>query len=120
MENDVSLRAQLLELEERLLKTEVRTSPEELSLLLADDFFEFGSSGDIWYKSNGVAEEGIGAVKMILSNFEIHPLSNESVLTTYRIFNEVKMQHTLRSSIWRYRDGRWKMFFHQGTPSKHC
>lgn len=32
----------LYQLEEKLLKSEVRTSPEELSLLLKDDYFEFG------------------------------------------------------------------------------
>jgi hypothetical protein len=63
------------------------------------------------------SEEGLGVVKMILSNFELHPLSTDTVLTTYRIFNEIKIQYTLRSSIWKFRDGRWQMFFHQGTPT---
>lgn len=26
-------------------------------------------------------------------------------------------EHTLRSSIWKYRDNRWQMFFHQGTKT---
>lgn len=55
---------------------------------------------------------------MTLSNFEIHQLSEDTVLTTYRIYNEIKMEHTLRSSIWKYRNGRWQMFFHQGTKTK--
>jgi hypothetical protein len=117
MESEFSLRDHLRELEERLLKPAIRTSLKELNNLLADSFFEIGSSGRVLYKGVGIGEEGIGIVKIILSDFEIHPLSNEIVLTTYRIFNEVTKQHSLRSSIWKFQDGRWKMFFHQGTKT---
>lgn len=117
MESESSLKEHLRQLEGKLLQPEVRTSPEELTKLLADDFFEFGSSGNVWYRKDGIGDEGIGVVKMTLSNFAIHPLSDDTVLTTYRIFNEISLQHTLRSSIWKCRDGRWQMFFHQGTKT---
>lgn len=107
---------QICELEEKLLNTEVRTSPDELSRLLADDFFEFGSSGKVWHKQDLLGEEGAGEVRMTLSGFELHPLSGEALLATYRIMNEETGGETLRSSIWKFRDGRWQMFFHQGTP----
>ncbi|SNT18465.1 hypothetical protein SAMN05444672_108127 [Bacillus sp. OK838] len=113
-----SLKAHVQQLEEKLLKSEIRTSPEELSSLLKDDFFEFGSSGRIWTKSDCIGEEGIGAVNMILSDFDMHQLSEDTVLTTYRIFDEGRGEHTLRSSIWKYANGRWQMFFHQGTKTK--
>jgi len=112
------LKEHLYELEEKLLKSEVRTSPEELSSLLKDDFFEFGSSGNIWSKSDFMGQEGAGAVNMTLSQFEMHPLSDDTVLITYRIFDEDKLEHTLRSSIWKCANGRWQMFFHQGTKTK--
>lgn len=111
------LKEHLYQLEERLLKSEVRTSPEELSLLLKDDFFEFGSSGNIWSKNDFLGQEGAGAVKVTLSQFDMHPLSEDTVLTTYRIFDEDKVEHTLRSSIWKCTNGRWQMFFHQGTKT---
>ena len=117
MSEHVTIKEHLLQLEEKLLQPEIRTSKEELRNLLSNDFFEFGSSGNVLYK-DGIEENGIGEVKMTLSNFEIHPLSANTVLTTYRIFNEVKRQHTLRSSIWKLNDGQWKMFFHQGTPTQ--
>lgn len=104
MESKSSLKEHLRQLEEKLLKPEIRTSQKELNNLLAVNFFEFGSSGKVLYKDEGIGEEGIGEVKMTLSDFEIYPLSEEIVLTTYRIFNEVKKQHSLRSSIW-----KWKM-----------
>ena len=106
----------MLKLEEMLLKPEIRTSEKELSNLLADNFFEFGSSGRVWSKKDGLGANGIGVVKMKLSDFEIHQLSGEIVLTTYRIFNEEKMQHSLRSSIWKFENTKWRMIFHQGTP----
>lgn len=115
MDNKSSLKEHLLQMEEMLLKPEIRTSKEELTNLLADDFFEIGSSGKVLYQNESISEEGIGAVRMKLSNFDIHPLSDEIVLTTYRIYNEVNKKHSLRSSIWKLTEGSWKMHFHQGT-----
>lgn len=110
-----TLKEQLLQLEQKLLEPEIRTSKDELSNLLADSFFEFGSSGKVLYKDENIGEMNLSAVQMKLSDFEIHPMSEEIVLTTYRIYNEINNQHSLRSSIWKLIDGRWKMHFHQGT-----
>ena len=112
-----ALKEHLLQLELNLLKPNIRTSREELSQLLADEFFEFGSSGKIWTRKDIVDDEGLGEVKMKLDNFRIHPLSDDTVLATYRIFNEVTLEYTLRSSIWTYQGYRWQMFFHQGTKT---
>lgn len=117
MEVKALLKEHLRELEEKLLKPEIRNSQKELGNLLADHFFEIGSSGKILYQNTGINREGIGVVKMTLSNFEIHPLSEEIVLTTYQIFNELNKQYTLRSSIWQLTNGSWKMVFHQGTKT---
>jgi hypothetical protein len=112
-----SLKEHLCQLEQLLLQPEIRTSPEELSKLLADEFFEFGSSGRVWYKKDMVST-GIGVIKATLHNFEVHPLAPDVVLATYCSVNETRKQHTLRSSIWKRIDGRWQMVFHQGTPTK--
>lgn len=113
-----SVKEQLLQLEEKLLTPEIRTSQEELKKILAEDFFEFGSSGKVLYRDDSIGEQGIGVVKMTLSDFEVHPLSEEIVLTTYRIYNEESNQHSLRSSIWKLVEREWKMFFHQGTKTE--
>lgn len=115
MVNSSSLKEQLLQLEEKLLQPEIRSSKEELKNLLADSFFEFGSSGKVLYKDENITEMTLGEVRMQLSDFEVHPLSEEIILTTYRIYNELNKQHSLRSSVWKFADGRWKMYFHQGT-----
>lgn len=115
MEKKSELKNHLRELEEKLLTPEARSSKEQLKKLLADDFFEFGSSGMVLFKDEAIPEEGIGIVQMQMTDFEIHPLSEDVVLATYRIFNEINQQNSLRSSIWKLIDGDWKMVFHQGT-----
>jgi hypothetical protein len=85
---------------------------------LANDFFEFGSSGKVLYKDDDIADDGIGIVKMKLSDFEIRPLSDDIVLATYLILNEISNQHSIRSSIWKLNEGVWKMVFHQGTNTE--
>lgn len=112
------LRDYIRQLEEDLLKPEVRSSKTRLKEILADDFFEFGSSGKVLFKDEEIPDDGIGIVKMKMSDFEIHPLSDEIILATYRIYNEISKQHSLRSSIWKLNDGKWKMVFHQGTKTE--
>ena len=108
----------LKELEESHLTQEVRSSSLELDRLLADDFFEFGSSGNVYWKSDCIGDGGVEVRQMSLYDFNVHPLSPEVVLATYRVEDTTRQQSTLRSSIWKYIDGRWQMFFHQGTIKK--
>jgi len=116
--NDMLLIEKLLDLEEKLLKPDIRTSPKELDQLLADDFFEFGTSGKIFTKEDCVGcGNGLTVRKMTLSDFQINVLAPDVTHTTYRIFDETRNLHTLRSSIWKFIDGRWQMFFHQGTTT---
>ncbi|WP_339194509.1 DUF4440 domain-containing protein [Solibacillus sp. FSL R5-0449] len=115
MANKSALERNIFHLENKLLLPEIRTSKEELTSLLSDDFFEFGSSGKVLYKDQEINEATLGIVQMTMSDFEIHSLSEEIVLATYRIYNELNNQHSLRSSIWKLVEGHWKMQFHQGT-----
>ncbi|MDQ0189256.1 DUF4440 domain-containing protein [Alicyclobacillus cycloheptanicus] len=107
--------ATLHELEVFHTKPEVRAIPEELAKVLADEFFEIGSSGRIFYKSDCVVEGGIGQWDVSMSDFQMHPLAEGVVLTTYRIEDRTRQRNTLRSSIWKLIDDRWQMVFHQGT-----
>ncbi|GAE35742.1 nuclear transport factor 2 family protein [Halalkalibacter akibai] len=116
--NESDLYNHLIELEQTLLKPEVRLSSEALDELLADDFLEFGSSGIVIDKEDCLGEGGVGALKMTLYDFKVSSLAPDVAQTTYRVFDETRNRHTLRSSIWRYRDNKWQMFFHQGTISK--
>lgn len=117
-----SLKRQILQLENDLLKPEIRQSVAKTSELLSDGFTEFTSSGYIYNYSIGqVIDEGTNLQEMDweITDFEINPLSNDCVLATYRLTkhsesNENK-KYSLRSSIWKCFEGKWKMIFHQGT-----
>lgn len=118
--------AHLRQLEEELLKHEVRRSTERVRHLLADDFVEFGSSGVACDKAQTIAalqqEAPDPAVPISLTEFATRPLAPDVVLATYRTIGQggpgVPPRSRLRSSIWKLIDGRWQMVFHQGTPSK--
>nr|WP_185426060.1 DUF4440 domain-containing protein [Listeria weihenstephanensis] len=112
-----TLKRHLLALEEKLLHADVRGSAAELNKILADGFFEIGSSGRVLYKEEPIAEAGIGEVEMALTNYEIQIVTAEVVLATYRIFDVTKKQHSLRSSLWKFQEDHWQLVFHQGTKS---
>jgi hypothetical protein len=118
-------RARLLrELEEMLLDPEVRCSPVKLGEFLADEFIEFGSSGTVFDKQAIIQSLGDEAAHgpaptLTVQKFSAHPLSDHIVLLTYRLRRRDEAAEsevvTLRSSIWKFLDGRWQMIFHQGT-----
>ena len=107
----------LLALEQRLLDTTVRRLPCEVEALLADDFCEFGSSGRVYDKPTTVErlrkDPGFDGPRTIV-DFHARQLSATVALASYRI----RETGTLRSSIWRSDQGRWRMIFHQGTPGQ--
>ncbi|MEM8703605.1 MAG: DUF4440 domain-containing protein [Pseudomonadota bacterium] len=111
-------------LEQQLLEPAVRSSRTLVSDLLADDFIEFGSSGRVYDKSVTVDALALESdqetsYRLEVSDFSARPLSEDTVLVTYRCLRqETKSsnpRNTLRSSIWQRIDGRWQMSFHQGT-----
>jgi hypothetical protein len=122
MNTDPALGEHLRKLEEQMTKPEIRGSPEELARLLADDFIEFGGSGRIFDKRQIIDTlQNQSPVQIWLDEFQVKCLAPDVALVTYRghyRFPESEnVAHSLRSSIWRNRDGRWEVVFHQGTPS---
>jgi hypothetical protein len=118
-EQDVS---QFRELEERLFRVEVRSSPEALAALLAVDFVEFGRSGLAFDRRSVIdALQQERPVERTISDFSIRRLAENVTLVTYRSARRMEggqAVHSLRSSIWTMIDGRWQMVFHQGTPTQ--
>lgn len=108
----------ILELENELLKPETRKSTEKIRELLSDDFVEVCSTGEIYrykigdtfYKKN---------VSYEITNFDSKRLSDECILTTYKVGKRFEVdksiKYSFRSSIWKCFNGKWKMIFHQGT-----
>ena len=111
------------DLEERLLRAEVRRLPDEAGKLLASDFIEFGSSGAVCSRQqilDALAKES--PMEFSATDFSVRVLCDDVVLVTYRGARNDPASgqewHSLRSSIWKFVDGRWLMSFHQGTPTR--
>ncbi|UYZ24046.1 DUF4440 domain-containing protein [Mesobacillus jeotgali] len=111
-----NLKKHLQALEESHTGLEVRTSREKLDEILADGFFEIGSSGYMFDKKECL-ETGVVLTEMSLHNYKIYPLAQDVVLSTYFIVDQTRDRNTLRSSIWKLIDDRWQLYFHQGTIS---
>jgi len=111
----------LFELEQRLAQVGAKLSAEEAFSLIADDFFEFGSSGKVWWKA-----EIIGAmsewrpIERMVEDFKVRELSPSVCLVTYRVLGMDRRPSpfALRSSIWRNNGETWQIIFHQGTSVK--
>ncbi len=112
--------ADLRALEESLLGHPVRSSPELLDQLLADDFVEFGASGRVYTKEEVLAHlPQAPQEEFSVENFRMRRLAPGLVLITYtltRAGNPATSPRSLRSSIWSFQHGRWEIVFHQGTP----
>ncbi|NFO48415.1 DUF4440 domain-containing protein [Clostridium botulinum] len=113
---------QILEAETDLLKSEIRKSSEKINQILANNFIEFSSSGKEYYYKNGdVFQDEMDNTQFNweIVNFRIRELSSDCILSMYKLIkhNEIdeNKKYSLRSSIWKYTNGKWKMFFHQGT-----
>ena len=116
-----NIKHHIKELEEKLLHANVRKNPEMLDELLGEDFEEIGSIGKTSTRDE-VIDWLLTKEKDItwtLNEFRIRELAPGLVLAIYRankkdIKNEIN-KGSIRSSIWKLSDGKWKMIFHQGT-----
>ena len=115
------LKNQLLELEAALQRREVRADAARLRELLSEDFFELGVSGITWTREAVIAALGQEAFSpRHIHDFQLKRLAEGVALVSYRCHREATPErpqaHSLRSSIWQWRERRWQMVFHQGTP----
>lgn len=119
------LKKHIYDLENQMLQPEIRSSKEKIENLLAEDFFEFCSSGNVHFFSedefNNDAQEQI-VFNCEIKDFDIKILASDVILATYKAVKHHEtrehMKYSLRSSIWKYFNGEWKMVFHQGTLTK--
>lgn len=120
MKTEEATRAELERLELLLMDPAVRRDRQRVAALLAEDFMEFGSSGQVW------AREAI--LELLVTEtytppevgaFACRTMSDGVVLVTYHAARTDAATGdrtvTLRSSIWTRAGGNWQMRFHQGT-----
>ncbi|MFP7492417.1 DUF4440 domain-containing protein [Terribacillus saccharophilus] len=112
MDEQLQVKETILQLEKSLLADETRLSAD----LLTDDFLGHGSSGRSSSKAD-VVTNGWDTAGLDIREFDIRILSEDTVLATFRTADAASGQEQLRSSVWRYQPGGWRMLFHQGTPA---
>jgi hypothetical protein len=122
MHADLSLEQHLRLLEEQLLSPEIRKSTEDINVLLAKDFVEFGSSGFVFDRKRIVEKmQTEPPIRRSIVDFKVVLLAENVALATYRAIRHAESgenpTYSLRSSIWKHIDGRWQIVFHQGTLS---
>lgn len=104
--------------ERALLDPAVRADPEALDRWLDDDFTEIGQSGRFWTReeifADLLATDQSAYDTAELSEPLVRELAPDCYLLTYVV--QVGARRSRRSSIWRWRDGQWRMSFNQGTP----
>ncbi|MFH0882161.1 MAG: DUF4440 domain-containing protein [bacterium] len=106
-------------IEQRVLLREVRHSREELEKILADDFYEVGTSGQLFDRQmiiDTLVSES--RRELIMKEFQATVLAEDVILATYRILRLIEDQMKASSrhcSVWKKRDDDWWMVYHQGT-----
>jgi hypothetical protein len=119
-----SLLAILRELESQIYKPEVRRDRAKLDALAHPDFFEFGSSGKAYSRSDIVELLPLDTSNNVVwaQDWSVHPLGENFALLTYKSAHELPdgrlERQTLRSSIWALTPQGWRILFHQGTPTE--
>lgn len=84
--------------------------------LLHSDFSEIGASGVRFGKAECLERMAHAQpVEFTIDEWEVRRLQSRIVQTVYR--SRLGSVASRRSSVWVLSDGRWQMWFHQGTPS---
>lgn len=109
----LEIRAELLRLETALAARDPSGADVPLADLIADDFVEFGASGQVWDAAS-VREwlEDAAAEALSVEAFDVSLVADDVALVTYRVTSSGRSN---RVSVWVRRDGRWVVRFHQGT-----
>jgi hypothetical protein len=114
----------LTEYEQVLHQADVRKNAAELTELLHEDFFEIGGSGNSYDRAAIIAAlQSENPPKVWSQDYELKMISEQIALLIYKAAHfsadGTLMNHSFRSSLWRLECEKWRMVFHQGTPTTH-
>ena len=110
----MQLREKILKLEQTLMYYRRKDFED----LLADDFCEFGSSGKIFDKEielRDLKEHGYDEIQFNIVDFKVIELTDCLVQARYKAEHKQTGKKSLRSTLWRFENNQWRLFFHQGT-----
>lgn len=104
---------QVVALEKSLLTDAVRSNQAKVRELLHPDFSEHGSSGRIWSRARLLSTIAPLKSRTTLEVLMVVKLAPAVVLLRSR--SRSSQAVALRSSVWMHHEGRWQLYFHQGT-----
>lgn len=109
-------------LEESLWVAGSRFDNKLMDEIFAPDFFEFGRSGKKYSRAEMMFEQTTSKeikATLPLPNFHARYLASDVVQVTYvsEVFRDDETVRSNRSSIWSRINGKWRLRFHQGTPT---
>lgn len=112
----------IFDLETKLQKSAVRKSIEKLDEIISDDLREITSSGTVATKEDCLINlPAAPEIKFVMTDFSIRQLAPDLIQSFFKTEKTVagtdKVSYSMRSSIWKNENGKWKMLFHQGTPT---
>ncbi|MFC3034773.1 DUF4440 domain-containing protein [Pseudoalteromonas fenneropenaei] len=111
----------LIELERQLLEPEIRSSVEALSALLDDEFYEISANGLAFNKHHVLTRLPKERVpqfynQQFTGRMVAEEVAQVSYRAAYRASARAEFHFSMRMSLWRFKEGRWQLYFHQGTP----
>ena len=93
---------------------------EDIENQMCDEFWEVGASGNVYTKQDVIETlldryndpdyQDIWEAK----DFELTTIAPDNYLLTYVLIQD-KTRVTRRSTLWRKKNGDWKILYHQGT-----
>ena len=114
------IKQEILYLENQLLQLAVREHADKLYELLDEELTEFCSSGKVYHYRKGDTFPAPFTNREIV-DFSVKELAALVILAIYKLVNhnenDINRKYTMRSSIWKFKNDKWKMVFHQRTPA---
>ncbi len=108
----------ILEYEKSFFSMAFCINRQNLESILAEDFFEYGQSGQVWDRTTTIDTlTTLTEDRQIeISDFNLTELSENVLMTRWVSYHELNKTYALRTSIWKKNNNQWQLFFHQGTP----
>jgi hypothetical protein len=111
---DEQTNATLIDLELAMWADATRGDRSWMEQHLTASFTEFGWSGRR-YDRDDILDTAIAPIDAELADMSVRPLGPDAALVTYRSVEPRGDGN--RASVWIRHNGRWRLEFHQGTPS---
>jgi hypothetical protein len=111
----------IIQLEEKLLyKQDTHLA---LAEMIDDEFTEMGSLNHVYTKQDFINDlrltpEGMRTAKNFKARYIVPEVIHLTYISFIRDSATSPVRSDYRSSIWREKEGAWKLYFHQGTPCR--